>query len=49
MNVNVLMDVLGMGIVRLVRSTIGKTAPVQTAGKPGMKAVRNNGFICKKY
>jgi hypothetical protein len=49
MNVNALMGALGMGIVRLVRSTIGKMAPVQTAGKPGMKAGRNNWFFCKKY
>jgi hypothetical protein len=49
MNVNVLMDALGMGIVRLVRSTIEKTGLVLIAGKPGMKAVRNNGFLCKKY
>jgi len=37
-NVNALMGALGMGIVRLVRSTIGKTALALTAGKQGMKA-----------
>jgi len=42
MSVNVLMGALGTGIVRLVRSTIGKTVPVLTAGKPGMKAIKNN-------
>jgi len=31
MNVNALTGALGMGTVRLVRSTIGKTALVQTA------------------
>jgi len=41
MNVNVPMVAQGMGIVRLVRSTIGKTAPVQIAGKQGMKVKRN--------
>jgi len=41
-NVNVLMGALGMGIVRLVRSTIGKMGLVLTAGKQGMKAARNN-------
>ena len=42
MNVNVLTVVRGMGIVRLVWSTIRKTVPAQTAEKPGMKAKRNN-------
>jgi hypothetical protein len=49
MNVNVPMVAQGMGIVRLVRSTIGKTAPVQIAGKPGMKAERNNWIFHKEY
>jgi hypothetical protein len=47
MNVNVLMDALGMGIVRLVRSTIEKMGLVLIAGKPGMRAARNNWFFCK--
>ncbi|WP_461255531.1 hypothetical protein [Treponema sp. R80B11-R83G3] len=42
MNVNVLMAVCGTVIARLVRSTIGKTAPVQTAERLGMRTERNN-------
>jgi len=42
MSVNVPMGALGTGIVRLVWSTIGKTAPAQTAGKLGMKTIKNN-------
>jgi len=42
MNVNVPMVARGMETVRLVRSTIEKTAPVQIAEKLGMKAKRNN-------
>jgi len=42
MNVNVLMGALGMGTVRLVRNTIGKTGLVLIAGRPGMKAGKNN-------
>jgi hypothetical protein len=42
MNVNVPMGALDMGIVRLVRSTIGKTVLVLIAGKQGMKTARNN-------
>jgi len=41
-NVNVLMGALGMGTVRLVRSTIGETGLVLTAEKQGMRAERNN-------
>jgi len=41
-NVNAIMGALGMGIVRLVRSTIGKTGLVQIAARPGMRAARNN-------
>jgi len=41
-NVNALMGALGMGIVRLVRSTIGKMGLVLIAGKQGMKAERNS-------
>jgi hypothetical protein len=41
-NVNAIMGALGMGIVRLVRSTIGKTGLVLIAGKQEMKAARNN-------
>jgi hypothetical protein len=37
MSVNVPMGALGMGIVRLVWNTIEKMAPVQIAGKPGMR------------
>jgi hypothetical protein len=42
MNVNALMGALGMGTVRLVRSTIEKTGLVLIAGKPEMRAARNN-------
>jgi hypothetical protein len=42
MSVNVPMVALGMEIVRLVRSTIGKTVHVQIAGKQEMKAGKNN-------
>jgi hypothetical protein len=48
MNVNALMGALGMGIARLVRSTIGKMVLVLIAGKQGMKAARNNrGLLLK--
>jgi hypothetical protein len=42
MNVNALMGALGMGTVRLVRSTIGKMGLVLIAGKQGMRVARNN-------
>jgi hypothetical protein len=41
-NVNVLTGARGTGIARLVRSTTGKTAPVQIAGKPETK-IKNRG------
>ncbi|GBU28749.1 hypothetical protein R84B8_02309 [Treponema sp. R8-4-B8] len=41
MNVNAPMAVQGTETVRLVRSTIGKTAPAQIAEKPGMRTERN--------
>jgi len=44
-NVNVLMGALGMGTVRLVRSTIEKTGLVLIAEKQGMRAVRNNWLL----
>jgi len=44
MNVNALMGAPGMGIVRLVWSTIGKTAPALTAGKQETKTrIKNKG------
>jgi len=42
MSVNVPMGALGTGIVRPVRSTIGKTGLVLIAGKQGMKTAKNN-------
>jgi len=49
MNVNALMGASGTGIAKPVRSTTGKTVPAQTAGRPEMKAAKNNCFFCKKY
>jgi len=36
------MGALGMEIARLVRSTIGKMGLVLIAGRPGMRAAKNN-------
>jgi len=49
MNVNVHIAVRGTGTVRLVRSTIGKTVPVQTAGKQGMKVKNRNSSKRKRF